>query len=126
MGRWPLFIILVGLALHFPGWLWHNIFHAHEGLETLRTQAVFYIATAVVLAGGIIGLTRGYEPRLRWRYATVLGGAALETGGWIWDFAEHYAGHNSATAHATVYVGAAIAVLGAIAIIVARTPRTRP
>jgi hypothetical protein len=124
MARWPLILVLAGLALHFPGWLWHDMFHAHEGLETLRTQAVFYLATAVVFAGAFMGASRSLAPRLRWSYAAVLIGALLETAGWVWDFAAHYAGENSEAAHTTVYVGAAIAVLGALAAIVAR-PRSR-
>ena len=124
MTRWPLILVLAGLAMHFPGWLWHNMFHAHEGLETLRTQAVFYLATAIVLAGALMGTSRGIEPRQRWSHAAVLIGALIETAGWVWDFAAHYAGHHSEAAHATVYAGAAIAVLGAAAAVIAR-PRAR-
>lgn len=125
MSRWPIVLVVVGLALHFPGWLWHDIFHAHEGLATPSTQAVFYVATAIVLAGASFGMVRSTERGLRRSYATVLGGALIETGGWVWDFAAHHAGDGSDAAHATVYVGSAIAVLGAVAIVVARTRRLR-
>ena len=111
-------IVFAGLGLHVVGWLWHDIFHGHEGLETLRTQAVFYVATVVVLAGAVIGLARATSGTLRAGYAVVLAAALVETIGWIWDFAAHYGGRDSAAAHGLVYAASAIAVLVAIVMVI--------
>jgi hypothetical protein len=116
MHRWPLALMVLGLALHFPGALWHDLHHSHEGLETLVTQAGFYIAAAFVLAGALLGFawSRG-SARMRLAYGVAVVGALVATGGWVWDFAAHFSGGHSAMAHALTYLGPVIAILGGLA-----------
>ncbi len=108
--RVPLLVVVVGIALNIPGWIWHEFVHSHEGLETLRTQAVFYLATALVLVGAIMALSRGLARPLHTTYAVVLSGALIQGVGWVWDFIAHYQAVDSTVAHAIVYAGSAIIV----------------